>query len=243
MEGRGQRQREERERESLQAAVFRWLQRALEFVCLCDAMVDEDNFVTSAAPLAEQADAAVLEKLSKGDAERALQREKRKEAETEKADPRENVNAFNLAQQNEAESIQKALDDLVGNPCSTREEIHKAKSVLDELRLKVLNIEKAAADASYFLSAYDVRATSDLAKSLKGKIDAVQKKVLPRRAFTFSRRKVMKERNSVDENNTAPTSKVASGTGSKAFSLEEASSKEGKAHVEVATRGETTFES
>jgi hypothetical protein len=192
-------------------------------------MVEEDNHLVakrSAVALADQADAAVLSKLSKGDAERAIQREKRKEAETEKADPRENVNAFNLAQQGEAESIQRGLDDLVGNPCSTREEIHQAKSALDELRLKVLNIEKKAADASYFLSAYDVRATSDLAKSLKGKIDAVQKKVLPRRAFSFSRRKVMKERNTV-----APSSKPT-----EAKSLGNSTGGSSK-QVEVATRG------
>ena len=156
----------------------------------------EDNMVAKGvarAALSEEADARVVERLSKGDAERAALREKRLEQEKEAADPRENVNNFNLSQQKEAEAIRAALDELMKRPPSSKDEIQKAKSSFESLRIRVLDMEKAAASASYFLSAYDVRATSDLAKDLRAKIDEVQKRVLPRKAFTFSRRKVAKE--------------------------------------------------
>ena len=170
------------------------------------AMV-EDNLVKrgEATALAEEADARVVEKLSKGDAERAAQRERRKEREKEEANPRENVDLFNQSQQEEAGSIRSALAELEGQPPSTKDEIHAAKGTFENLRLRVLEMEKKAASASYFLSAYDVRATSDLAKDLKAKIDGVQREVLPRKAFTFRRRRVMRERNAADGAQAART--------------------------------------
>ena len=192
-------------------------------------MEEDDNFAAHEKPLADQADAKVLEKLSKGDAERAALREKRKEEEAAKADPRENVNNFNASQQREAEAIESCLEELVKHPPTTKDEIHEAKSTFESLRLRVLDIEKTAANASYFLSAYDVRATSDLAKNLKTKIDGIQKKVLPRKAFSFSRRKVMKERNL--NSNNSNKSVAQAGNDSQSLKQAEASS------VQVATKG------
>ncbi len=182
----------------------------------------EDNFKKSGEKaLSEQADARVLSKLSKGDADRAAERERRKERAAEAANPEEDVGAFNASQQATAQSVEQSLQDLLAKKQqgdksypSTRSEIHEAKDAFEGLRLAVLGMERAAANASYFLSAYDVRATSDLAKGLREKIDAVQKQVLPRKAFSFSRRKVMRERNAAEGNSSkasAEGGKKASG--------------------------------
>mmetsp|Transcript_10876 Transcript_10876/g.27425 ORF Transcript_10876/g.27425 Transcript_10876/m.27425 type:complete len:378 (-) Transcript_10876:798-1931(-) len=182
----------------------------------------EDSFKKAGEKaLSEQADARVLSKLSKGDADRAAERERRKERAAEAANPEEDVGAFNAAQQATAQSVEQALQDLVAKKQegdksfpSTRNEIHEAKDAFERLRLAVLGMERAAANASYFLSAYDVRATSDLAKGLREKIDAVQKQVLPRKAFSFSRRKVMRERNAIENTNASAEGGKKSGRSS-----------------------------
>mmetsp|Transcript_48617 Transcript_48617/g.155583 ORF Transcript_48617/g.155583 Transcript_48617/m.155583 type:complete len:405 (-) Transcript_48617:263-1477(-) len=135
----------------------------------------------------------MVERLAAMDAKRQEEAEKRRLEIAETADPRESVSRFLEDFSSRRTAIVASLsaaEQAVGAGVSMDPaEAEALKGRLEGASIEILKMEKAVAEASYFLPAYDARSVTGAINQLKEKVASTKEALLPKKKFAFSRKK------------------------------------------------------
>ncbi|ACO61040.1 predicted protein [Micromonas commoda] len=106
------------------------------------------------------------------------------------ADPRENIRSFLAGFEERKARVEGEVNShrsAVGTPDAKPAD--DLRAALDALQADVIAIERSVAEASYFLPAYDSRACTAAVDHLKKTVADATAELLPRKKFTFSKKK------------------------------------------------------
>lgn len=106
------------------------------------------------------------------------------------ADPRENIRSFLAGFEERKARVEGEVNShrsAVGTPDAKPAD--DLRAALDALQADVIAIERSVAEASYFLPAYDSRACTAAVDHLKKTVADATGELLPRKKFTFSKKK------------------------------------------------------
>ena len=106
------------------------------------------------------------------------------------ADPRENIRSFLAGFEERKARVEGEVNShrsAVGTPDAKSAD--DLRAALDALQADVIAIERSVAEASYFLPAYDSRACTAAVDHLKKTVAGATAELLPRKKFTFSKKK------------------------------------------------------
>jgi len=129
---------------------------------------------------------AVLEKLALMELARKADRDKKREEEAAKADPKESIKGF-LTTFNEQQQLVAATVSALqqAGPVEDGPASRELQAKLDALLADVFQMERQAADASYYLPTYDQKQCSLTVGELRTSIEAARAALIPRKKFAF----------------------------------------------------------
>jgi hypothetical protein len=137
---------------------------------------------------------AVISRLEALELARKVEREARAAAAKEQADPRESVEGFLAWYSSQQADLQQRCDQLApapdAAPCGSASAPGAPVQQADALLAEVADLERALADASYFLPSYDLRSASAAAQGLRAQLEAVKCQLAPKRKFAFASKRV-----------------------------------------------------
>ncbi|KAK3287928.1 hypothetical protein CYMTET_4582 [Cymbomonas tetramitiformis] len=123
----------------------------------------------------------VSKRLAANEETRKAEIEKRREESSVNADPRESVAGFLAEFKLRAGELSTRISAL----CEQRAETTEA--TLDSIASDVQSLERQVADATYFLPAYDARASNGTVAALRERMAGLRSKQAPRKKFAFSK--------------------------------------------------------
>lgn len=127
---------------------------------------------------------SMLERLAAKEAQRTEEALRKRSDVADGAAPAESVQRFLDSFTSQKVRIEKELDVL-----GTRGEGEVAQAELDQVAAEIQELEKSVSDAVYFLPSYDVRASQGALMQIRGELDAIRSKVVPKRKFSFGAKK------------------------------------------------------
>ncbi|KAG1675415.1 hypothetical protein FOA52_012334 [Chlamydomonas sp. UWO 241] len=134
---------------------------------------------------------AMISKLAGLEAARQVEVAQRKQEAAEAADPRESIAPFVAQFGSQQASVAGDLEALTQAPPQDgdgKADAKEASRRLDELAATVFEMEKSAANASYFLPSYDLRQCNAAVAKLKQAIEDARAALVPKRKFAFSKK-------------------------------------------------------
>jgi hypothetical protein len=131
----------------------------------------------------------VLEKLAALELDRRAALERRREEQAEQQNPQESIRQFLQEFRDGKQRLEEAIDQLCA-AASGSDQVAKqlAQQQVDAVAADVLELERAAADASYYLPSYDQRAAAAAIAELKQRAEGARGELLPKKKFAFSKR-------------------------------------------------------
>lgn len=167
-------------------------------------------------PTLEQKHAAMLHRLAANEDARLQKFAARRAGSEASGNPNESTDRFLQTFSETCGKLEQTLSSIQdGKPSRVSSEGEKpsTNSVLDHLAMKLSELEQYVAEKSYFLPAYEVRASQSTIASLREKLDAANGELLPKKRFSF-KSKASRERKASEEGNarvsqTAETARVA----------------------------------
>ncbi|GAQ82017.1 hypothetical protein KFL_000980040 [Klebsormidium nitens] len=130
----------------------------------------------------------MLERLAAKAAQRTEEALKKRTDVAEGAAPGESVQQFLDSFGHQMEDVEKRLESLSGQG-----EGEVSTSELDQLAAEIQSLEKSVSDAVYFLPSYEVRASQGALIQMRGRLEALRAKIVPKRKFSFGAKKKEKE--------------------------------------------------
>ncbi|KAJ8629108.1 hypothetical protein MRB53_022431 [Persea americana] len=142
-------------------------------------------------PRSQKKHATMIERLSNLHHSRLNQSISRR-SDADSSAPCESTQAFLNRFADSKRSVESEIDclrfisnDLESNP--------QLKSGLEKLSISIADLEKLVAENSYFLPSYEVRSTLKAIAELKGSLESVSLKLVPRKKFSFRNKLAQKD--------------------------------------------------
>ncbi|KAK9803656.1 hypothetical protein WJX72_009026 [[Myrmecia] bisecta] len=130
----------------------------------------------------------VLNRLAAREAARQADKAKRNADLRSVASPAESATAFQQSFKEQKQSIETALLEISSRGAMQGGASEAVRAQLESLAVQVGQLEKATAEASYFLPSYDQRQITAATAVLRQAVDSTKSAVLPRKKFSFSKK-------------------------------------------------------
>eukprot|EP00240_Pyramimonas_obovata_P003901 CAMPEP_0118942182 /NCGR_PEP_ID=MMETSP1169-20130426/35601_1 /TAXON_ID=36882 /ORGANISM="Pyramimonas obovata, Strain CCMP722" /LENGTH=367 /DNA_ID=CAMNT_0006887155 /DNA_START=61 /DNA_END=1160 /DNA_ORIENTATION=- len=158
------------------------------------------------------------QKLAANEEARLAEVAKRREERSAQAAPSESVSAFLGHFNARCTDINTRLTTLT-NSGGEEGGTKSAQKALDAITAELQDLEKSVAEASYYLPAYDARASLSAVAALRQKTDQLRVKLAPRQKFTFASRDAYKQQQEMQRDDSSRDASTAEPSNRSADSL------------------------